>query len=244
MVVIFLFLQHSKLYTLEIIRLLIDFILHIDDHLVEIVQDYQGWTYGILFLIIFAETGFVVTPFLPGDSLLFAAGAIIANPESGLNIFLMGILLIIAAILGDLVNYHIGDFIGHKAFSGKYKFLKKEYLEQTQKFYNKHGGKTIIYARFVPIIRTFAPFVAGVGTMSYLKFASYNVIGGVAWVTSFLFLGYFFGGLPIIKDNFTYVIFAIILISILPPVYEVIKHKMQKKSGGPEIPPESNGPDK
>ncbi len=163
---------------MEFIQQLIDFILHIDKHLIEIVQDYELWTYAILFLIIFAETGFVVTPFLPGDSLLFAAGAIIAKPESGLNIGIMCVLLIIAAILGDLVNYHIGDYIGPKAFSGRYKLLKKEYLERTQKFYEKHGGKTIIYARFIPIIRTFAPFIAGVGTMSYARFASYS------WATS------------------------------------------------------------
>lgn len=208
---------------LELVRTLIDFILHIDQHLVEIVNDYKTWTYLILFLIIFAETGFVVTPFLPGDSLLFAAGAIIAKPESNLNIILTIILLIIAAILGDLVNYHIGKFVGPKAFSGKYKLLKKEYLEKTQAFYNKHGGKTIIYARFIPIIRTFAPFVAGIGTMSYLRFATYNVVGGVAWVASFLLLGYFFGSLPVIKNNFTYVIFGIIIVSILPPIIEILR---------------------
>lgn len=213
---------------MEIIRNIIDFILHIDHHLVEIVSNYKTWTYLILFLIIFAETGFVVTPFLPGDSLLFAAGAIIAKPESGLNIFIMCILLIVAAILGDLVNYHIGDYVGPKAFSGKYKLLKKEYLEKTQAFYLKHGGKTIIYARFIPIIRTFAPFVAGIGTMSYARFASFNIVGGVLWVTSFLFIGYFFGGLPVIKDNFTYVIFGIILLSILPPVIEVLRGRSRK----------------
>ncbi len=216
---------------MEFIQQLIDFILHIDKHLIEIVQEYQTWTYLILFLIIFAETGFVVTPFLPGDSLLFAAGAIIAKPESGLSIFLMCILLIIAAIFGDLVNYHIGNYIGPKAFSGKYKWLKKEYMEQTQAFYEKHGGKTIIYARFIPIVRTFAPFVAGIGTMSYLRFASYNVVGGVLWVTSFLFLGYFFGGLPVIKNNFTYVIFGIIILSVLPPIIELIREKRKKATG-------------
>jgi membrane-associated protein len=215
---------------LELIQQLLDFILHIDKHLIEIVQKYQTWTYLILFLIIFAETGFVITPFLPGDSLLFAAGAIIANPDSGLNIFMMCILLIVAAILGDFVNYHIGNFIGPLAFSGKYKLLKKEYLNKTQAFYEKYGGKTIIYARFVPIIRTFAPFVAGVGTMSYLKFATFNVTGGVLWVTSFLFIGYFFGGLPVIKDNFTYVIFGIIILSIFPPVIEVIREKNKANS--------------
>lgn len=214
---------------MELIQQLLDFILHIDKHLIEIVQEYQTWTYLILFLIIFAETGFVVTPFLPGDSLLFAAGAIIANPDSGLNIFIMCILLIVAAILGDLINYHIGNFIGPLAFSGKYKLLKKEYLDKTQTFYEKYGGKTIIYARFVPIIRTFAPFVAGIGSMSYLKFATYNVSGGVLWVSSFLFIGYFFGGLPVIKDNFTYVIFGIIILSILPPAIEVIREKRKVK---------------
>ena len=210
---------------MEFIRTLIDFVLHIDHHLVEIVNDYRTWTYLILFLIIFAETGLVVTPFLPGDSLLFAAGAIIAKPETTLNIMAMCGLLIIAAILGDMVNYHVGRFIGVKAFSGRYKLLKIEYLNATQKFYDKHGGKTIIYARFIPIIRTFAPFVAGIGTMSYGRFATFNVVGGMAWVTSFLFLGYFFGGLPVIKDNFTFVIFGIIFISILPPIIEVIRHR-------------------
>lgn len=215
---------------MELIQQLLDFILHIDKHLIEIVQDYQTWTYLILFLIIFAETGFVVTPFLPGDSLLFAAGAIIAKPESGLNIFLMCLILIVAAVLGDLVNYHVGDYIGPKAFSGKYKWLKSSYLEKTQQFYNKHGGKTIIYARFVPIVRTFAPFVAGIGTMSYARFASYNVIGGIAWVVSFLFIGYFFGGLPVIKDNFTYVIFGIIILSVLPPIIEVVRGRRKQSS--------------
>lgn len=210
---------------MELIQTLIDFILHIDKHLVEIVSEYQTWTYLILFLIIFAETGFVVTPFLPGDSLLFAAGAIIARPESGLNIILMMALLIVAAILGDLVNYHIGDYVGPKAFSGKYKLLKKEYLEKTQNFYIKHGGKTIIYARFVPIVRTFAPFIAGIGTMSYARFASYNVIGAVAWVSSFLLIGYYFGGLPVIKQNFTYVIFGIIVVSLIPPLIEILRKK-------------------
>lgn len=215
---------------MEAIQAIIDFILHIDEHLVNIVSDYKTWTYLILFLIIFAETGFVVTPFLPGDSLLFAAGAIIANPESGLNIYLMCVLLIIAAITGDLVNYHIGKYIGPKAFSGRYKIFKKEYLERTQLFYNKYGGKTIIYARFVPIVRTFAPFIAGIGTMSYKRFASYNIVGGIIWISSFLFLGYFFGGIPVIKDNFSYVIFAIIILSLLPPLIEVIKEKRKKKA--------------
>jgi membrane-associated protein len=214
---------------MELLKAIIDFVLHIDQHLVEIVHDYKSWTYLILFLIIFAETGLVVTPFLPGDSLLFAAGAIIAKPESGLSILVLGGLLMIAAILGDMVNYHVGRFIGVKAFSGKYKLLKVEYLVETQHFYEKYGGKTIIYARFVPIIRTFAPFVAGIGTMKYGKFASYNVLGGIGWVSSFLLLGYFFGGLPVIKDNFTLVIFAIIFISLLPPIIELIRSKMKTR---------------
>ncbi|MFM9948083.1 MAG: DedA family protein [Saprospiraceae bacterium] len=220
---------------MEFITWLIDFVLHIDDHLIEIVRDYKTWTYLILFLIIFAETGLVVTPILPGDSLLFAAGAIIAKPDSGLSILLMCLLLIAAAILGDLVNYHIGKYIGPKAFSGRYRLLKVEYLNKTQQFYEKYGGKTIIYARFVPIIRTFAPFVAGIGTMSYARFATYNVVGGIAWVASFLFLGYFFGGLPIIKDNFTYVIFGIIFVSILPPFIELIRERRKGKDASGQV---------
>lgn len=215
---------------LELIQQILDFILHIDKHLIEIVKEYRTWTYLILFIIIFAETGFVVTPFLPGDSLLFATGAIVANPDSGLNIFIMGALLIIAAVTGDFVNYHVGKYVGPIAFSGKYKLLKKEYLDKTQAFYEKHGGKTIIYARFVPIIRTFAPFVAGIGTMSYAKFALFNISGAIFWVVSFLVLGFFFGGLPIIKDNFTFVIFGIIILSILPPVIEVIREKLKSKA--------------
>jgi membrane-associated protein len=214
---------------LEAIQTIIDFILNIDKHLVAIVSNYKTWTYLILFLIIFAETGLVVTPFLPGDSLLFATGAIVANPESGLNILFMAVILIVAAILGDMVNYHIGNYIGPKAFSGRIKLLKKEYLERTQAFYNKHGGKTIIYARFIPIIRTFAPFIAGVGTMSYKSFATYNVVGAFLWITSFLFLGYYFGGLPIIKENFTYVIIAIIILSVLPAVIEIWREKRKNK---------------
>jgi membrane-associated protein len=215
---------------IEFFKSLIDFVLHIDQHLVEIVRDYETWTYLILFLIIFAETGLVVTPILPGDSLLFAAGAIVAKPETGMNILFLLALLCIAAVLGDLVNYHIGKAIGHRAFSGKYKLLKVEYLQKTQEFYHKHGGKTIIYARFIPIIRTFAPFVAGIGTMSYAKFASFNVVGGMAWVSSFLLLGYFFGGLPVIRENFTYVVFGIIFVSILPPIIEVIRSRNKAKS--------------
>lgn len=227
---------------MELISSLIDFVLHIDAHLVEIVNNYQTWTYLILFLIIFAETGLVVTPFLPGDSLLFAAGAIIAKPETDLNIFLMAVLLILAAILGDLVNYHVGKYIGPKAFSGRYKLFKKEYLDKTQRFYDKYGGKTIIYARFVPIVRTFAPFVAGIGTMHYARFASYNVIGAVLWIVIFLFLGYFFGGMPVIKDNFTIVIFGIILVSMLPPLVEILKEKWSRPAAERENKPTPKEP--
>lgn len=208
---------------------IIDFVLHIDKHLVEIVNSYQAWTYLILFIIIFAETGFVVTPFLPGDSLLFAAGAIIAKPETELNIMLMWGLLIVAGILGDWLNYHIGQYIGPRAFSGKYKLLKKEYLDKTEKFYAKYGGKTIIYARFVPIVRTFAPFVAGVGSMSYARFASFNIIGAILWVSIFIFLGYFIGSNELVQKNFTLIIFGIIFLSILPPIIEVIREKGKSK---------------
>lgn len=208
---------------------IIDFVLHIDKHLVEIVNSYQAWTYLILFIIIFAETGLVVTPFLPGDSLLFAAGAIIAKPETELNIMLMWGLLIVAGILGDWLNYHIGQYIGPRAFSGKYKLLKKEYLDKTEKFYAKYGGKTIIYARFVPIVRTFAPFVAGVGSMSYARFASFNIIGAILWVSIFIFLGYFIGSNEVVQKNFTLIIFGIIFLSILPPIIEVIREKGKSK---------------
>jgi membrane-associated protein len=216
---------------MEVLKSVIDFVLHIDAHLLDIVNDYQTWTYLILFAIVFAETGLVVTPFLPGDSLLFAAGAILAKPDAILSITVLWLLLIAAAILGDLVNYHVGKYLGPRAFSGRYSLIKVEYLVKTQQFYEKHGGKTIIYARFIPIIRTFAPFVAGIGTMSYRRFAAYNIVGGIAWVTSFLFLGYYFGGLPIIKKNFTYVIFAIIFVSLLPGIIEVIRQNKKSKTG-------------
>jgi membrane-associated protein len=178
------------------------------------------WTYAILFLIVFAETGLVVTPFLPGDSLLFAAGAICAL--GSIDITTMIVLLVIAAILGDGVNYFIGDKLGHRLK------VKKEYLDRTHAFYEKHGGKTIILARFMPIIRTFAPFVAGIGSMSYRNFVIYNVVGALLWVISFTLLGYFFGNQPVVKKNFTLVVGAIIVISVLPIVYEAVKMKLQK----------------
>lgn len=213
---------------MEIITGLIDFILHIDKHLAQIVQTYGTLTYLILFLIVFCETGLVVTPFLPGDSLLFVIGALGAS--GALDVKLVTILLIAAAILGDTVNYHIGKFIGHKAYKLKDgRFFKKAYLEKTHKFYERHGGKTIIISRFIPIIRTFAPFVAGMGNMTYLKFISYNIIGGVVWVLLFIAGGYLFGNMPVVKSNFTLVIFAIIFISLLPGIITFLRSKIQAR---------------
>ena len=209
---------------MEFFSFIIDFILHIDQHLTELAAQYGVWIYGILFLIIFCETGLVVMPLLPGDSLLFAAGSIAAIGE--MNIHLMVVLLIIAAILGDAVNFVIGKYFGEKLFSNpNSKIFKQSHLQKTQQFYAKHGGKTIIMARFIPIVRTFAPFVAGMGHMSYHHFLAYNVIGGVLWVTIFSYLGYFFGNLPIVKDNLSLVLIAIIVLSILPGIIEIIRHK-------------------
>jgi membrane-associated protein len=220
---------------MELIAFFIDLFLHLDKHLGEIISQYQNWTYLLLFAVIFMETGLVVTPFLPGDSLLFAAGTF-ASPALGspLNIVLLYVLLCIAAVAGDTVNYWIGHYIGPRAFSGKNRFLKKEYLEKTEAFYAKHGGKTIILARFVPIVRTFAPFVAGVGKMSYFHFIAYNIVGGIAWVTIFTLGGYFFGNLPFVKENFSIVVIAIILISVLPMVYEFMKERMSR-SAAPNV---------
>lgn len=221
---------------MNLINLFIDLFLHLDKHLSVVIQTYGTWTYLLLFLIIFMETGFVVTPFLPGDSLLFAAGTF-ASPALGspLNIFVVWILMCIAAVAGDTVNYWIGHFIGPRAFSGDVRFLKKEYLDRTEAFYQKHGGKTIVLARFVPIIRTFAPFVAGVGKMTYGHFIAYNVVGGIAWVSLFTFGGYFFGNLTFVKENFTFVVLAIILISIMPAFIEVIRSRMQRPSSELEM---------
>jgi len=210
---------------MEIISNLVDFILHLDVHLNTIIQNFGIWTYLILFLIIFLETGIVVTPFLPGDSLLFAAGSFAAL--GSLNPIALFLILTAAAILGDTLNYWIGHYIGPRAFSGNIRFLKKEYLDRTHGFYEKHGGKTIILARFIPIIRTFAPFVAGIGAMTYPSFFFYNVIGAIAWVGLFIFGGYFFGNLQFVKDNFTIVIMAIIVISVLPGVFEFLREKFK-----------------
>ncbi len=201
---------------------LIEFILHVDQHLIEFVQNYGMWVYAILFLIIFVETGLVVMPLLPGDSLLFAAGAIAAT--GALDPVALSVLLFIAAVMGDSLNYQIGHYIGPRVFNLKSRFINHEHLLKTQGFFEKHGGKTIIFARFMPIIRTFTPFIAGVGSMQYARFLMFNIIGGAAWILSFIWLGYFFGNLPVIKDNFTYVIFAIIGISLMPAVIEFVRH--------------------
>lgn len=208
---------------MEWINQLINIFLHLDKYLGEIIRNYGVWTYALLFLVIFMETGFVVTPFLPGDSLLFAAGTFAGFGD--LNVWILWILLVGAAILGDTVNYWIGHYVGPRAFSGEVRFLKKEYLDRTHSFYERHGGKTIIMARFVPIVRTFAPFVAGIGAMNYSRFIVYNVIGAVLWVSIFLFLGYFFGNLPFVQENFSIVVIAIIIISVLPMVYEFVKER-------------------
>lgn len=214
---------------MNIILKLIDLFLHIDRHLETIINDFQAGTYLILFLVIFMETGFVVTPFLPGDSLIFAAGAFAARPGSPLNIVILYLILCLAAVAGDTANYWIGHAIGPRAFSGNNRFFKKEYLNRTHDFYERHGGKTIILARFIPIIRTFAPFVAGIGAMTYPHFIAYNVIGGIAWVTVFTFGGYFFGELTFVKNNFSVVVLAIIIISIIPGITEFLRERKRSK---------------
>jgi membrane-associated protein len=205
----------------------INFILRIDVHLVAITTEYGAWTYVVLFLIVFAETGFVVTPFLPGDSLLFAAGALAAL--GSLDITIMMATLFVAAVIGDAVNYHIGRYLGPKVLSGKYPFLKKEYLEKTQGFYDKYGVKTIIIARFVPIVRTFAPFMAGVGNMNYGRFFTYNVVGALLWVLICCLAGYFFGNIPVVKKNFGLVVLGIIIVSVLPMAIEILRAKLASK---------------
>lgn len=213
---------------MEVIQLIIDFILHIDEHLVQITENYGVWIYAILFLIVFCETGLVVTPFLPGDSLLFATGAVIALPDSGLSYWIMYAVIFVAAVIGDTTNYHIGKYVGTGIFKRESRFIRKEYLERTQQFYEKHGGKAIVYARFVPIIRTFAPFVAGIGTMDYRRFINFNLFGAFLWVSIFLTAGYLFGNITFIKENFSAVILAIIILSLLPIFFEYIKAKRSK----------------
>lgn len=208
---------------------IIDLFLHLDEHLKTVVETYGVWVYLILFLVIFCETGLVVTPFLPGDSLLFAAGALAAT--AAMRVDLLIVLLIIAAIAGDTVNYWIGNYMGPRAFNGNIRFLRKDYLDRTHAFYEKHGGKAIVLARFVPIIRTFAPFVAGVGTMNYSRFIFYNVTGGIIWVVLFVMAGYFFGNIPAVEENFTLVILGIIFVSLLPMVFEVVKTRFAAAEG-------------
>jgi membrane-associated protein len=215
---------------MELLQGFIDLFLHLDKHLADIVSQYGTLTYLILFAIIFAETGLVVTPFLPGDSLLFATGATIAISGSSLNLGLMFLVLFVAAVLGDTVNYFVGKLIGKRVFDMNSRWIKREYLERTHAFYEKHGGKTIIYARFIPIVRTFAPFVAGVGAMNYPRFIVYNLIGGAVWVAAFLLAGYFFAENPIVKRNFTLVIFGIIFISLLPPLIELLRSRLKAKA--------------
>jgi membrane-associated protein len=207
------------------IKYLIDLFLHLNVYLANIINQYGGWTYAILFLVIFMETGFVVTPFLPGDSLLFAAGAFAAI--GSLNIYFLLGMLIVAAILGDTVNYSIGHYLGDRAYN--IKWLKKEYFDKTHAFFEKHGGKTIFLARFVPIVRTFAPFVAGIGRMSYSYFITYNFIGGISWVLLFTLAGFFFGNIPFVQKNFEFVIIAIILVSIVPMGIEWWKARRESK---------------
>lgn len=211
-----------------IIRTVVEYILHLDKYLGQLIQAYHTWTYLFMFFIIFMETGFVITPFLPGDSLLFAAGTL-AGLGQYLNLAVLFIVFSAAAIAGDTANYWIGHYIGPRAFSGNIRFLKKEYLERTHAFYEKHGGKTIIIARFIPIIRTFAPFVAGIGAMTYPKFIAYNVIGGLAWVALFVFGGYFFGRLAVVQQNFSFVLLAIIFISVLPAIIEILRGRQEAR---------------
>jgi len=214
---------------MEFISRLIDLFLHLDKHLNDVISQYGGWTYLILFLIVFCETGLVVTPILPGDSLLFAAGTFAAL--GSLNVFWVFVLISIAAIAGDTVNYWVGYWIGPKIFHREnVRFLNKKHLERTHAFYEKYGGKTIVLARFVPIVRTFAPFVAGVGKMSYWRFITYNVFGGIAWVAICVFSGYYFGNLEIVKNNFSLVILAILVISVLPMVVEYLRHRIEPQS--------------
>lgn len=217
---------------MDFIRTFLDFFLHLDTYLNEgLIANYGGWIYLILFIIIFCETGLVVTPFLPGDSLLFAAGALAAIDTSGtLNPILLIVLLSLAAIAGDTVNYSIGRFIGLKIFDWKIPLLKREYLDRTHEFYEKYGGKTIVLARFVPIVRTFAPFVAGVGRMNYRYFVTYNIVGGIAWIAIFISAGYFFGNIPIVKNNFEIVTLVIVLISVLPMIFEYVQSRRRVRA--------------
>jgi membrane-associated protein len=219
---------------IELVKKLIDFVLHIDRHLAEIIAQYGTWTYAVLFLIIFAETGIVIVPFLPGDSLLFAAGAFCAKPETGLNVHLMAALLFVAAFIGDTVNYWIGAKVGPVVFKRNDSiFLRKKHLEQAHAFFEKYGGRAIILARFVPIVRTFVPFVAGIGGMRYSQFIAYNAIGAFIWIYFFAYAGFWFGNQPFVQKNFKLVILAIIIVSVVPIIVEIWRGwRENKKSAG------------
>jgi membrane-associated protein len=216
---------------MDIIKTIIEFVLHVDEHLAVLIAQYGVWIYGILFAIVFAETGLVVTPFLPGDSLLFAAGALAASTGQ-MSVLVLWAILAVAAILGDTVNYAIGRKLGTRVFSENARVLKTKYLRKTEAFYAKHGNRTIILARFVPIVRTFAPFVAGVGNMNYRQFATFNVVGGLIWVTLFLFAGALFGNIPFVKENFELVTIGIVLVSVLPMVIEFIRERRTSEIAG------------
>ena len=214
---------------MDLLTLIVDFILHVDVHLQELMNNYGLWVYGILFLIIFSETGLVVTPFLPGDSLLFAAGALTVGSAMDVNV--LALLLIVAAVLGNITNYTIGHFFGAKLFNNpNSKIFRRDYLDKTHLFFDKHGGKTIIITRFLPIVRTFAPFVAGMGAMTYKRFMAFNLVGGVLWVCSFIYAGYLFGNMPIIRKNFTMLVMGIIVFSILPIIIETVRHRLKRSA--------------
>lgn len=213
---------------MDTLKDLLDLFLHLDKHLNEVIADYGVWTYLLLFVIVFCETGLVVTPILPGDSLLFAVGALAANPESPLNIYLLSGLLWVAAVLGDAVNYAVGNYLGPRVLSRDGRFLKRAYLERTQQFFDRYGGKTIVLARFVPIVRTFAPFLAGVAGMPYRRFLPYNVIGGVAWIASLVYAGYVFGNIPWVKDNLSLIVVGIVVVSLIPAVITFVQERRAK----------------
>ena len=220
----------------DFLKFLIEYIIHIDKNLATLVCEYQMWIYLILFIVIFCETGLVVTPFLPGDSLLFAAGSIAAigahcikGGEIGINVGVLILIFLCAAILGDNTNYFVGRFLGNKVYEKNYKLIRRDYLDKTHKFYEKHGGKTLIIARFMPIFRTFAPFVAGIGTMKYIKFISFCLVGNFLWVFTFCLAGYYLGNIPIVKNNFSLVVLGIIVVSLIPPVLTFFRHWLESK---------------
>ena len=214
---------------MDLLTLIVDFILHVDVHLQELMNNYGLWVYGILFLIIFSETGLVVTPFLPGDSLLFAAGALTVGSAMDVNI--LALVLVSAAVLGNITNYTIGHFFGAKLFNNPdSKIFRRDYLDKTHAFFDQHGGKTIIITRFLPIVRTFAPFVAGMGAMTYKRFMVFNIVGGILWVCSFVYAGYLFGNMPIVRQNFTLLVMGIIVFSILPIVIETVRHRLKRSA--------------